>query len=110
MTSRFTLDLRGQTTALVTGGGGGGEFPKDPLPRLLSTHRPQKGEKGRGSGGEQGERSMEGECDWGGIPILRLELDRNWIDGWSGLFMAEIWSCFDFMAAYFHVKSTEPVV
>lgn len=44
------------------------------------------------------------------IPILRLELDRNWIDGWSGLFMAEIWSCFDFMAAYFHVKSTKPVV
>lgn len=109
MTSRFTLDLRGQTTALVTGGGGG-EFPKDPLP-VSSAHTSHKRERREGEvGGEQGERSMEGEGDGGGIPILRLELDRNWIDGRSGLFMAEIWSCFDFMAAYFHVKSTKPVV
>lgn len=55
---------------------------------------------------------MEGEADgrgWG-VSVFLLELERNWIDGWSSLFMAEIWSCFDFMGAYFHVKSTKPVV
>lgn len=76
-------------------------------PPVSSAHTGHKRERREGESGGAGREKYGGG---GGVPILRLELDRNWIDGWSGLFMAEIWSCFDFMAAYFHVKSTKPVV
>lgn len=65
MTGRFTLDLRGQTTALVTGGGG-----EDPPPPPTSPQHTQatKGREGRGeagrAGGERG--SMEGGGRWRG--------------------------------------------
>lgn len=58
MTSRFTLDLRGQTTALVTGGGGG-ELSKDP-PLSPQHTQATKGRGGRGEAGAAGREKYGG--------------------------------------------------
>lgn len=54
MTGRFTLDLRGQTTALVTGGGG--ETP----PHVSSAHTGHKRERREGEVGRAGRERKYG--------------------------------------------------